>query len=81
MMQPWHIIASSSQRYGDTSKIKKAKTTKMWSSPFLYNIIMYYPLIFGSSRPRPFFLSTALRAKPRIRAATPRHASITSGAV
>ena len=40
-----------------------------------------YSVILGSSRPRPFFLSTTFSTKPRIRAATPSEASITNGAV
>ena len=38
-------------------------------------------LMFGSSRPSPFFLSTTLRIKPMASAATPSPASITRGAV
>lgn len=38
-------------------------------------------LMFGSSRPRCFFLSMTLSNKPISNAATPRLASITSGAV
>lgn len=42
---------------------------------------LIYDFTFGSSRPNFFFLSTILRIKPIISAATPRLASITSGAV
>ena len=42
---------------------------------------MHHYLMLGSSRPRPFFLSTTLSTSPRIRAATPSEASITRGAV
>ena len=40
-----------------------------------------YSVMFGSSRPIPFFLSTTLSTKPKMRAATPSEASITRGAV
>ena len=40
-----------------------------------------YSVMLGSSRPIPFFLSTTFSTKPRMRAATPSDASITSGAV
>ena len=40
-----------------------------------------YSVMLGSSRPIPFFLSTTLSTKPRMRAATPSEASITRGAV
>ena len=40
-----------------------------------------YSVMFGSSRPMPFFLSTTFSTKPRMRAATPRQANITNGAV
>lgn len=40
-----------------------------------------YSLMLGSSSPRPFFLSMAFKTKPSKRAATPKHASITNGAV
>lgn len=45
------------------------------------NTVSDYALMLGSSSPRPFFLSTAFRTKPKIRAATPRQANITNGAV
>ena len=38
-------------------------------------------LMFGSSSPRPFFLSTTLSTKPKMSAATPKNASMTNGAV
>ena len=38
-------------------------------------------LMLGSSRPRCCFLSTTFRMTPRMRAAMPKHASITSGQV
>lgn len=41
----------------------------------------YLHLMFGSSSPSPFLLSTTLRNRPMTRAATPRQASIMSGAV
>ena len=40
-----------------------------------------YSLMLGSSSPMPFFLSTIFRMKPMMRAATPRPASMMSGAV
>ena len=45
----------------------------------VWNEMSQTPL--GNSRPRPFFLSTALRMSPMTRAATPRQASIMSGQV
>ena len=38
-------------------------------------------LMFGSSSPRPFFLSTPLRIMPSMNEATPRQANITRGHV
>lgn len=45
------------------------------------NLNEVYSLMLGSSSPRPFFLSIAFKTKPSKRAATPKHASITNGAV
>lgn len=42
---------------------------------------IFYFLIFGSSRPNPCFLSTRFKIIPMKNAATPKHASITSGQV
>ena len=58
---------------------KSEKQEKLFHTQFL--IVNSQFLMFGSSNPIPFFLSTAFRMKPRMRAATPRQASITKGAV
>ena len=60
------------------------KQTIVWlyanSSVFFDDVSLTY-LMFGSSSPIPFFLSTTFSTKPRMRAAIPKQASMTSGQV
>ena len=60
------------------------KQTIVWlyanSSVYFDDVSLDY-LMFGSSSPIPFFLSTTFSTKPRMRAAIPKQANMTRGHV
>ena len=71
------VILNTGWNCAELSKQKM----QLSKAAFFCLLMNSYPLTFGSSRPRPFFLSTTFSMKPIMSAATPRLANIISGAV